>query len=589
MMADSGSYKPPFSRSQATREPRDSQESSGVSSGHRGSSFPQRANNRGGRSNMRGQGFAARRGDYAGRAGYAGRGDHAGRGDFNGRGGYAHRGDRGYRGNGYRGGRGRGRGSNYNNNFFQARRNHEQPQDQSSDGAELYSQHDIENHFWGEGEDLGVVHHSTTFHDSQTRPGKLAYVQLFFGANPRWTGDHIIFAKSNLNLLPEYSAKKAERGEWETPKAADAAKVEETQTQPVTTGNTDGVNDAGTAKPAVQNGEVSSSPTAVASEATTEENKTEEVATADATKGDEASQPAKQPSPVPSGRMLCSDIRNLPPEELQRLEEARKQRLARQQRPPSPDFPAIEPIDFTPGEHGPVAVFEERRFPNAPSRFAFVGWYKVARINILAPHSAELVRMQQQKWERRDRFGNIVPTKTRDAAAWNAALSTEWAVVKLEKLEGDDAPAPPEIKKLSEHPVGAEAEMAKQQEAQTEAAGEGGSDGDKPVTKADADADAAPAKADTESKLGSTVVAETDASQQDTVTVQLSKMRVEDEEAKIGATTGNGDGAPGGENGSTAEADQVEGSDKDPDAVARKNQVRAVGPSDTSVRITTPL
>ncbi|OTA93201.1 hypothetical protein M434DRAFT_31249 [Hypoxylon sp. CO27-5] len=573
-MTDFGSYKPPFRRYQATSGASDSTEDSVMSSDYQGQSGPQRANNRGGRDNMRGQGFVARGTNYGGRGGYATtRGYFNSHRGANGRGGYGYGGDRGNHGNGYRGGRGRGydngygrgRGrGGYGNNFFQGRRNDQQQLDQLSDGPELYQSRDLENYFWGQSEDITSADHHSTFHDSQARPGELAYVQLFTNANPRWAADHIVFAKSNLKLLPEYSSKKAEYGEWEIPKATDvAAKDGEVQPQPAQAREVNDGVDAGAAKSAAEGDEAGSASTTAVTEAATKEDKTEVTTPTDATQGGEAPQPTKQPSPVPSSRMAFSDVRNLPPEELQRLEEEqRQQRLARQQQQQqqSPVFPAIEPIDYTPGTHSPIAVFEERRsYYNVPGRFAFVGWYKVARVNVLAPHSAELVRMQQQKWERRDRYGNAVSTKARDAAAWNTALSTEWAVVKFEKLEGPNVPPVPAIEKLPEHRAKAESETSGQQRAQTqgngavEGQGEGGAKEGESVVKVGA-------------------AAEADASLRDTVTDQLSKMQVDDKEAKTGATAEPDKGASGDLTGTVAEASQTEGSDKHHDVAHVKTE-----------------
>lgn len=108
--------------------------------------------------------------------------------------------------------------------------------------------------------------------------------------------------------------------------------------------------------------------------------------------------------------------------------------------PQPPLFPAMPPIDYTPGDAKPIAIFEEHRAPGAHkpgqySRFAFKGWFTIARINILAPQSAEVVRMLQQKWERRDRQGNVKPSAPRKLAAWNHSLAQEWAVVKFARLD----------------------------------------------------------------------------------------------------------------------------------------------------------
>lgn len=320
-----------------------------------------------------------------------------------------------------------------------------------------------------------------------------------------------MFAKSNLRQLPEYTAKKEEHGEWPTPEPQssidtpdDAAKEEEALKPAVQSEDTS-VDTAGPSastpeleeeKPkdaaaspnptkhdatkeeeapkSVAKSENTSTDTAAPSSSVPEreEEKPKEAATSPDPVKDDASpapapepEPAAAPKPSSSSRFGFTDIRNLPPEELARLEEEQKaQRLAQQQQyqqsqPQIPSFPPIQPVDYAPAAHPPVAAFEERRWRNGSrlpnGTFAFAGWYRVARVNILAPHSAELVRMQQQKWERRDRRGNPLPGKARDADAWKAVLRTEWAVVKFEKLgdggdgsENGSAPPAPAIEKL---------------------------------------------------------------------------------------------------------------------------------------------
>jgi len=44
-------------------------------------------------------------------------------------------------------------------------------------------------------------------------------VFLFHRANPRWKSDHIIFVKSNLDILPDYRQRKAEQASEELAKA----------------------------------------------------------------------------------------------------------------------------------------------------------------------------------------------------------------------------------------------------------------------------------------------------------------------------------------------------------------------------------
>ncbi len=141
--------------------------------------------------------------------------------------------------------------------------------------------------------------------------------------------------------------------------------------------------------------------------------------------------------------MKYTDVRNIPPEELHDREENDE-----------PSLPSIPPIDYAPSAHTPIAVFEQRRVrgphggAGSDTKFAFAGWYKVARVNVLAPRSTELVRMQKQKWERRDRFGRTILGRARDASAWETAVSIEWAVVKFEKLGAGEAPPAPAVERL---------------------------------------------------------------------------------------------------------------------------------------------
>ncbi|KAI1765738.1 hypothetical protein GGR53DRAFT_488834 [Hypoxylon sp. FL1150] len=444
-------YIPPFRRQTSGDAP-----DAPAQSGDQPSSSDHHSDNRRGRGNRGGRGYD--------RGGYD-RGDR-GRGD-RGRGGHEQGGrDRGGRDRGghdrggfrgdrdYRGGRGRGRGRGgrggySNNNFFNNRQQQQEGQELNvQDNEELYYLRDIANHFTGG--DSNCSHSNSTFHDSKNNPDQLSYLLLFVGANPRWNSDRIVFAKSNLHQLPEFTAKKAEHGEW----PAEAQSPDET--------SDDAAKEGEVSQPVIQD-EDNTLDTAVPDSSVPEkgEEKPQEDAP-DAVKDDAEPEPEQAAAPKSTfgSRMGFTDIRNLPPEELQRLEEKQKQqRLAQEQQyhqPQVPTFPPIQPIDYAPSEHPPVAAFEERRWqygarlPRGSSRFAFAGWFRVSRVNVLAPRSAELVRMQQQKWERRDRHGNPVPTRARDAAAWNAVLRTEWAVVKFEKLgDGEDGtPAAPAIEKL---------------------------------------------------------------------------------------------------------------------------------------------
>ncbi|KAI7088871.1 hypothetical protein KC356_g2987 [Hortaea werneckii] len=78
---------------------------------------------------------------------------------------------------------------------------------------DLVSLEEVRNYFWPLDEN-GERHTSDTLsrtlHDSSASPGRLAYVFLFNQANPRWESDHIIYTKSNLDLLPAELAQEAQ-------------------------------------------------------------------------------------------------------------------------------------------------------------------------------------------------------------------------------------------------------------------------------------------------------------------------------------------------------------------------------------------
>ncbi|KAF2096354.1 hypothetical protein NA57DRAFT_77959 [Rhizodiscina lignyota] len=58
--------------------------------------------------------------------------------------------------------------------------------------------------------------------------------------------------------------------------------------------------------------------------------------------------------------------------------------------------------------------------------FKFVGYHKIQHMQLLQPHSAELVHMLKQKWD----LGRKRESK-RVAESWKSSLNQEWAVLKL--------------------------------------------------------------------------------------------------------------------------------------------------------------
>ena len=364
---------------------------------------------------------------------------------------------RGWRGSnrGFRGGRGNHGGRGGGGYQGQA-----STQDPPIDEADVYHQRDIVDHFFTGDEKSSGYHQSSTFHDSTAHPGQLSYVLLFHRANPRWGNDQIVFAKSKLNLLPEYAAKMLEHGPWDLQSGTaedasidkplgqevDGAVAGTATTSEVANSTVSDVNNKENENPNGQDGTLQSAQvTEESSPASVDKGKGQDSSLGDdAVEGDKTSTTATTPATSSSSRMKYTDVRLIPAEEFYDKEESHE-----------PNFPSIQPVDYVPATHPHIAIFEERRLPGmygeaSNARFVFIGWHKVARVNLLAPHSAELVRMQQQKWERRDRHGRVIPTRARDAAAWNTAMKLEWAVVKFEKLGEEEAPPIPTIEKLPE-------------------------------------------------------------------------------------------------------------------------------------------
>ncbi|KAK5302845.1 methylenetetrahydrofolate reductase 1 [Exophiala xenobiotica] len=112
----------------------------------------------------------------------------------------------------------------------------------------------------------------------------------------------------------------------------------------------------------------------------------------------------------------------------------------------SPSSAAVEPehgkpsgnVDAAnkPRNHEPIAVFVQVEFGQdgfCPD-FAFAGWYRIAQLSFLEPHSPELKQMLHDKWADPPRRGRLPHSNQR------------WATIKLDKDEQADAEKePPQI------------------------------------------------------------------------------------------------------------------------------------------------
>ncbi|KAI6914279.1 hypothetical protein KC318_g692 [Hortaea werneckii] len=218
---------------------------------------------------------------------------------------------------------------------------------------DLVSLEEVRNYFWPldeNGERHASDTLSRTLHNSSTSPGRLAYVFLFNQANPRWDSDHIVYTKSNLDLLPVELADEAQT-------SFDGAAGSTTSSQPKL-GHT----------------------------------------------VDQAEDEAKQHT-FPRSSHTKSEA-SLPSNK--------------------GDIPKYSV--------GPIAIFKQvqRSKEQRAHAFNFEGWFKIERLAFLEPQSPELIRMLQQKWQKTDRFGNVVQRK-RDEKGWQESLSQRWAVIKFAK------------------------------------------------------------------------------------------------------------------------------------------------------------
>ncbi len=258
----------------------------------------------------------------------------------------------------------------------------------SSDSSEtLYTVDEIHAHFWPEsaqdGSDQdperpksGRVSNAGTLNGTAAVPGELGYVILFAGANPRWKDDGIIYAKSNLALLERF------------------VDMEDGGVESVDLQSQDAINQDMPKKDLKQfEGQVEELNTLDEHILHSKDN--EELATATPSDG-------KEPAPIPP-----------PP-------------------PPPPPTPSATPAPNTTRlPSPPIPAFEQlSRTPQTGRVFRFSGWYAVSAIEMLAPHSAALVRMLHQKWSVKRRDGGV-KMREREEKAWKDSLGHRWAVMQF--------------------------------------------------------------------------------------------------------------------------------------------------------------
>ncbi|KAI7550167.1 hypothetical protein KC331_g3348 [Hortaea werneckii] len=239
---------------------------------------------------------------------------------------------------------------------------------------DLVSLEEVRNYFWpldqnGERHTSDTL--SRTLHDSAASPGRLAYVFLFNQANPRWESDHIIYTKSNLDLLPAEVADKAQA-------SSDDAAGSTTSPQPKLGDTVDQAED-----------------------------------------------------------------------------EAKQHTFPQSSHTNSKAYLPSKKGDTPKDSNEPIAIFKQvqRSKEQRAHAFNFEGWFKIERLTFLEPQSPELIRMLQQKWQKTDRFGNVVQRK-RDEKGWQESLSQRWAVIKFAKdREALEKFGTPDIERIEEEGI----------------------------------------------------------------------------------------------------------------------------------------
>ncbi|KAF2123126.1 hypothetical protein BDV96DRAFT_562001 [Lophiotrema nucula] len=104
--------------------------------------------------------------------------------------------------------------------------------------------------------------------------------------------------------------------------------------------------------------------------------------------------------------------------------------------------------------HLPFAVFAQPFRSEGGRCFKFVGWYKIAHLELLPSRSQALVGMLLKKWQTVDRFGRV-HQRERNGAAWEASLRHAWAAITMVRdEEATKKKGEPNIERLDEAATG---------------------------------------------------------------------------------------------------------------------------------------
>lgn len=211
----------------------------------------------------------------------------------------------------------------------------------SQDGPILYTLKEIHEYFRPAKIPFPDACSPSTLNNSFSNAKNLAYVMLFPGANPRWDCDKIVFAKSNLKLLPGFG----EQAEAENAKIESAEEIENFKTGSVRPESPDTIK-SDYAQPGSGNG----------------------------SKQGDASKEAPAPKAKSNKALGPTTLMGTP----------------------------TSPLS------APIAVFSQDH--RSLRSFRFQGYFRIIKLDYLSPHSPELIRMQEQKWEQTIQMSNPADT-----------------------------------------------------------------------------------------------------------------------------------------------------------------------------------
>lgn len=291
-----------------------------------------------------------------------------------------------------------------------------------------FSQADIHHHYWPPLDDESDA--STTFtsssrgstlNSSAQTLDKLKYVMLFYDANPRWHSHGIIFVKSKLHILPGGEKFREdllpETSGIRTDQSGDFGHERSASTQEKETLAEESSNANLLFKETQAGDELLVSEDQRVSKQRQKYDQEEEPSEG-VEKNKGGSTESDQHVGTPTSALGFNSDRGSEPNP---------------EPPYSPDLSLYDTV--------PIAVFEQvSRQKTSPFRFA--GYYKIASLEYLAPHSRELFQLLEQKFTTVDRFGRA-RQQQRSAASWKSSMRHRWAVISMEKDPDADAVLPP--------------------------------------------------------------------------------------------------------------------------------------------------